>query len=479
MHFCSGLSIFSALLVFCIVPAASASSQTPNYEKGGIIDKVICAKDTEFSYALFLPSAYSGDKEWPAIICFDPRAQGNRPVEKLQAAAEASGYIVAGSLDSKNGPVEPNQKAAKAVWRDLRERFSIDAGRVYAAGFSGGAEAAVLFPYYVETQAAGVISCGAGLPARFEPGWVKPAAYYGIIGNWDFRYPDMARLEEQFDKAGVTHRIVYYDAWHQWPSPELLREAVEWMDLMAMKSGLKEKDIGFIETGYQKRLKGAADLENSGRALSALHEYESLASDFKGLIDVTKVEEKANALKSSADFQKLQKDRRAAEENELSFQARIQHVFAAIDQPVPGQPPVRINDLIRALDLDVWVSASVQTRNLFQSDAAKRVLSQVAIMADQNGVRAMEAGDHRLAIMMFELATRASAGHPMNPGEHYNLACAYAVSGQANNALKSLRLAVDKGFNDIELLESDKGLDSLRSKPQFAVIVEELKSRRE
>jgi len=468
----------TAPLFFSVFLAASAGLQSPDLEKGRIIDKVVCAGDAQFSYALFLPSGYSSDKEWPVVICFDPRAQGRRPVEKLQAAAEIYGYIVAGSLDSKNGPVEPNQKAAKAVWQDVRERFSVAAGRVYAAGFSGGAEAAVLFPYFVEIQAAGIISCGAGLPSGHEPRYVKPAAYYGIIGNWDFRYQDMARLEGPFAESGVTFRIVYYDGWHQWPSAEALGEAIEWTELMAMKSGLKVKDPGFIEAEYRKRLKTAADLETSGRTLSVLHELESLASDFKNLADVSKVEEKVLALKSSAEIKKLEKDKQAAEESERSAQARIQYVFTTIEQPVPGQAPFRLKDVLRALDFDAWTAASVQTKEILKSDAAKRVLSQIAILADQHGVRAKGAGDLQFSVTMFELAARASAGHPMNPGEFYNLACAYAVSGKGKDALKALRLAVDKGFDDLGLLESDKDLDSIRSTPQFRSLMEELRARK-
>ncbi len=125
--------------LFLTPPFAGLAQEFP---KGQIIDKVICAKDKTFSYALYLPSAYSPDKAWPVIVCFDPRAQGRRPLDLLQAAAESHGYIVAGSLDSKNGPLEPSQRAAKAVWADIRERFSIDSERIYAAGFSGGAEVA-------------------------------------------------------------------------------------------------------------------------------------------------------------------------------------------------------------------------------------------------------------------------------------------------------------------------------------------------
>jgi dienelactone hydrolase len=459
-------------------PAKSAVFQTSDFEKGRIIDKVVCTNAPQFSYSLYLPSGYSAERNWPVIFCFDPRAQGRRPVELLQAAAETYGYVLAGSLDSKNGPVEPNQRAARAVWQDVRGRFSIDTERVYAAGFSGGAEVAVLFPYLVEARAAGIISCGAGLPAGHEPGWVKPAAYYGIIGNWDFRYLDMDRLEEPFASSGVIHRIVTYDGWHQWPSPEAFSAAVEWLELMAMKSGIKEKESRFIDAQVQKRLEAAASLETTGRTLDVLREYKSLALDFKGLIAGSEIEDKLEALKGSADVPKLERDKQAAQESERAAQARMPHIFTAVQEPISGRPPYRLNDVVRALDLDSWASVSAQTKNRFLSDAAKRLLSQVAILADQHGIRAKSAGDLRLAVLMFELATRASAGHPMNPGEFYNLACAYAVSGKAKDALKALRTAVEKGFDDIERLESEKDLDSVRNSPLFKSLLDELRSRK-
>jgi predicted esterase len=469
---------WSILIFLAVYPLTSAGLQTPEFEKGRVIDKVVCARNPEFSYALYLPARYSSEKKWPVIFCFDPRAQGRRPVELLRAAAETFGYILAGSLDSKNGPVEPSQRAAKAIWQDVGERFSIDAARVYSVGFSGGAEVAVLFPYLVETQAAGIISCGAGLPAGHEPGWVKPAAYYGIIGNWDFRYTDMDRLEDPFASAGVIHRIVTSDGWHQWPSPEAFGAAVEWLELVAMKSGLKEKDPGFIDAQVQKRIAAAANLERTGRTLDILREYKSVASDFRGLIDVSKIEQELGALKGSADVPKLEKDKQAAQESERAAQARIQHVFTAVEQPVSGRPPYRLDEVVRALNLDSWTGAATQTKDVFRRDAAKRVLSQIAILADQRGVRARGARDYRLAVMMFGVAVKASVGHPMNPGEYYNLACAHALSGEAKDALKALRQAVDKGFDDLELLESDKDLDTIRNSPQFKSLVEELKARK-
>ena len=472
------LSVQSGAIVglFFLILLAQGSQEFP---KGQIIDRVTCAKDRSFSYSLYLPSAYTAEKAWPVIVCFDPRAQGRRPVELLQSAAESYGYIVAGSLDSKNGPLEPSQQAAKAVWADIRARFSIDPERVYAAGFSGGAEVAALFPYLVETRVAGIISCGAGLPPKHEPEWIKPAAYCGIIGAFDFRYGDMARLADPFAKAQVAYRMIIFDGWHQWPSSDLLAEAVEWLELIAMKRGLKETDAVLIEAQYQERMKMARALEDAGRLVRGVQEFESVVSDFEGLLDVTEVERVVSGIKERPDYHEMEKERTAALEREAVLQPRALQVFANFDQLVSDQTTVRLKDLDRALGVDALLSDSGRTKDVFRSEMAKRILSQIAILADQRGFRAREAGNFSLAVLCFELSVKASAGHPMNPGELYNLAAAYALWGKTKDALKNLRLAVEKGFDDLEFLENDRDFDALRGREEYKTLLDRVRSKEE
>jgi MoxR-like ATPase len=53
----------------------------------------------------------------------------------------------------------------------------------------------------------------------------------------------------------------------------------------------------------------------------------------------------------------------------------------------------------------------------------------------------------------------------------YNLACAQALSGRREKALDALRAAVDAGFSDRRLLETDSDLDSLRRSDAYRQIV--------
>ena len=146
-------------------------------DRGKIINKIYCRDDNEYSYALFLPSVYSKEKKWPIIFGLDPGARGRIPVEKFRAAAEKYGYIVVGSNNARNGPWKDFVLPVQVTWADIQGRFQVDPDRIYATGFSGGARGAVVFPFAVKKKLAGIIACGAGLPGRFKPEQVKPAAY--------------------------------------------------------------------------------------------------------------------------------------------------------------------------------------------------------------------------------------------------------------------------------------------------------------
>lgn len=55
---------------------------------------------------------------------------------------------------------------------------------------------------------------------------------------------------------------------------------------------------------------------------------------------------------------------------------------------------------------------------------------------------------------------------------HYNLACAYALSGKKTEALAALDKAVNQGFSNKRLLETDDDLASLRGEAGFKSVVE-------
>lgn len=63
---------------------------------------------------------------------------------------------------------------------------------------------------------------------------------------------------------------------------------------------------------------------------------------------------------------------------------------------------------------------------------------------------------------------------PRNPTVHYNLACSLALLGQRPEALASLELAVELGYDELEQMLADADLASLKKEHRFRELVKKL-----
>ena len=73
-----------------------------------------------------------------------------------------------------------------------------------------------------------------------------------------------------------------------------------------------------------------------------------------------------------------------------------------------------------------------------------------------------------------EWASRALAMDPEDSGVLYNVACAYALQGQTEQAIGVLEKAIQNGFGHKQWLENDSDLDSLRGHPRFQAVLARL-----
>jgi adenylate cyclase len=58
----------------------------------------------------------------------------------------------------------------------------------------------------------------------------------------------------------------------------------------------------------------------------------------------------------------------------------------------------------------------------------------------------------------------------------YNVACAYAVAGKADEALDYLEGTVDAGYRQRSWIETDSEFDSLRDHPRYRQILDRIDS---
>lgn len=69
------------------------------------------------------------------------------------------------------------------------------------------------------------------------------------------------------------------------------------------------------------------------------------------------------------------------------------------------------------------------------------------------------------------------AVRPTDPTAHYNLACRYALLKEADQAIGSLRKAVELGYRDFGFIEQDHDLDSIRKDPRFRQLMKEARKK--
>jgi len=174
------------------------------------------------SYWMFVPSNYTADRAWPVLYCLDPGARGRVPVERFAAAAEKAGFLLAGSNNSRNGPMGPVQEAIGLMLADTHERFSIDDSRVYAAGLSGGARVALQWAQ--NGHIAGVIACSAGFGPAGPPKQI-PFRLFATTGWDDFNHDELYHLSRELARRNVPHRFVEFEGGHEWMPAALADEA--------------------------------------------------------------------------------------------------------------------------------------------------------------------------------------------------------------------------------------------------------------
>lgn len=472
-------NLMSALLVALVVllaPRAAGADEVLTVVTGRVIDRVDCKADAGQSYALYVPSSYSPEKRWPVLYCFDPMARGRAPVEQFREAAEKYGYIVAGSNNSRNGPNQNPVGAFMAMWKDTHARFVIDDKRVYTTGFSGGARVATRVAILCKGCVAGVIACGAGFPPDMQPGQASMETrfvYYAALGIDDYNFPELKQLDETLDSLAIPHLVKTFNGAHQWPPAAACTEAIEWMEVQAIKSNRRGKDETLIAALFDKRMARAEAYERAGSPYDAFLDYSAIAAEFGTLKDTTAAQREAARLKESKEVARAVKDEKEQLKKQREFAAQIKNAgiryFEASSQKDLQGRTIALGEIR-------MIVAGLQKRADAAQDSGERRIARRALR--QMLAELFESAEFlyynqpELAVVNLEVASEVS---PNNPSPLYALARAYSRKGEKKQAIDALRRAIEKGFKDAARIENEKDLDSLRQEAGYKKLLDNLK----
>jgi dienelactone hydrolase len=437
---------------------------------GRVIESVACLADAEQSYALYVPGGYRPERPWPIIFCFDPGGRGAVPVRLFHEAAEKFGYILVGSNNSRNGPWEVVYRAARACWRDAHARFSIDDRRICTAGFSGGARAACGMGKMLAVTLAGVIGCGAGLPEWLPPEDFAPVPWFGTAGLSDFNFAELQELEERLGALGSPRHLETFPGGHSWPPPELVRAALQWLELQAMEKGLRPADEALIDSWLESAMAKAGELEAAGEMGQAYGEYVKIARDFAPYPGAARAGERASLLGRSQPVKKYVRAEAGREDEYASRLLRLKQAYSLLSGPLAE--PGAGRRIIAQLKIASLKKEAEKAGNGPQRIVAGRLLSELFVQAAGDGDKYLESRDGPRALIAFQILAEIKPAHP---GVAYGLASARALSGERKKALKGLAAAVALGFADHEALASDPAWEHLREDPEFKEILASLR----
>ncbi|MEW5764935.1 MAG: TPR end-of-group domain-containing protein [Acidobacteriota bacterium] len=426
-----------ALAALCL--AGSAGAQTPAALEPGVVHpKVLCQGDPSHSYALYLPRGYHPGRPWPVLFCLSPTGQGEVPLRLVKDAAEAGGYIVAASNDSRNGPWQPILEAQQALWKDVSARFPMASSGHLAMGFSGGARAALHLALTHRDRFRGVISCGAFYAEQKDLPRKSGLSLYLLTGNRDFNRFEMGRALETEPKRGNRVWLQVFEGKHRWPDAAQFGQALAFFAAEEASPGDPLRSRWAADRAGE-----AEDLLQKGRSYEAYRLFTQIARLYPEVPAGAAAAGKAAALERT--------------EEVISARARDRRFEDLWGRLKAVSSQDQLLGLIREL-------RKLKAAGGEDSEDAEDLLQLNALSLEQLGVQLLRAGRYDEAAFCLETAALVLPSHSIL---NYNAACALARAGRSESAMEFLEKAVAAGFKDRALASKDSDLDSLRKHPRF------------
>jgi len=220
--------LYVIAVCLCVLATVSLlyAQETKSFLPGKEYSGVACLKSADTHYNLYLPSSYDPVKKWPLLFVFSPG--GNARFEQYKETAEKIGWILVGSVECRNGPMEPIIRHQDALMEEVMARFSVHPHRLYATGGSGGARMAFRMLYVHEFDGIIPVAGGEWEGLRRPVPW---AIVYGLSGTRDFNNEEMWLLSLALPGTYVKEFVFEVFEGPHGPAPtDLVSKAMIYLD---------------------------------------------------------------------------------------------------------------------------------------------------------------------------------------------------------------------------------------------------------
>ncbi|MDB4948166.1 MAG: hypothetical protein JWM27_815 [Gemmatimonadetes bacterium] len=460
----------------CTAAGLHAQAALADVQAGQTVERIVSPSDTAQRYAVYLPPGYSREREWPILFAMDPRGRAMAPLRLFRPAAERLGWIIVSSYNSASDEkVSPNAAALGAMVDDVQRGLSIDGRRLYLAGFSGTARESWFFAARLPDHVAGIIGFGAGTPdespfLRMRAGEKPGFAFFGGAGDADFNHDEVRALDLRLDGTPLAHRTAGYPGPHSWAPEPVATEAMEWMEVQAVKRGLAQRSAAWQDSMLAEATARAAAREAAEDRTGALVRYRGIVADFDGLRDASAAKAKVAALSADRD---VRDELARAAHLATRDSALAAHHHAVFEALAGTARPPSTSALVRDLGIEALKRDALRTDDTLAALSARRLLQSLLAYTTFYGPRGyLDNGDAPRALLLLS-AARAIASD--DPEVCYATATTQVKLAHADDAFTALECLVAHPV-DPAFLERDPDLAPLRADARFSALLARIRA---
>lgn len=455
------------LFYCCLLYSVMASSQEVPKTAGVLQDSIKIAPNSQETYTLYLPSTYKANSLSPIVFIFDPAARGKAGITPFIEASEKYNYILICSNNAQNGPYSPNLQIADRLFKSVLPIYAVDEQRIYTAGFSGGSRLAATIAV-LSNAIQGVIACGAGFSRNplYFPTARNSFSYVGIVGDRDMNYLEINKTKEWLTNFRLPYELLFFSGEHQWPPPNVLIKAFDWLQLQASKKGLVAMSEEQLANMLDESLATALQYENKGDLRGAVVTYERILNNFSDNDDLDSLQKKVKILKRQKEYRKA-----------LTAEKKV----AVLEDTLSRKFVERFNEETfkgrNDDDFDWWRKNIKLVREKYTTNEQEafqnmgfRIERQIFAVAIESFTSFLREGKEKEAAYAKDLLLTLSPNSPM---VHYQLARGYARNNLLNKAIVHIEKALQTGWENKDYLLNTREFVALKTNNEFIRILNE------
>lgn len=438
-----------------------AFSQEIRLQKGKVIDSMSIPgkKDT---YALYIPKSFDLQKEHHVVFVFDSAGGNKTGISQFVLAAETFGLVIVASNDIKNDIGE----ASFGLYNNLHEHiFSIFpklSDKVYLAGFSDGARLATTIGV-LSNSVAGVIASGASFAHKsvYYPRENK-FPFIGIVGDEDFNYQEMKRAQRYVKRKKIPNELLIYEGAHEWPSPEYITQAFEWLYIKHTIKGDRPGHEERTKKLYAKHYQYAISLFGAKKYFLAEKAFARLEKNYRSYYNTDSILARIERIKKLKEYKRFKRE----DSNLGYYESNLANYFK----------PLLEEDIKNASfqNFDFWdeelqVLKEFDEGSINKQKTAKRLRNLLFFIGlkslpSYNEEKGM---DNLIFINEFLVYLK-----PEYHEGYLSLIKYYTIAGEYRNALSSMETLFKNGYTNKNQIRLMPGIALLKAQPGFWEILD-------